>query len=58
MLEEIKDNYGKLPKAVQLLFEKKRLDILINEPYVENFQEQPKELVCHLPKPGQMQLMV
>lgn len=44
MLEEIKDNYGKLPKAVQLLFEKKRLDILINEPYVENFQEQPKRI--------------
>lgn len=45
MLEEIIDNYGKLPKSVQLLFEKKRLDILINEPYVEKFQEQPRKIV-------------
>lgn len=42
MMEEIKDNYGKLPKAVQLLFEKKRLDILLNEPHVENIQEEQK----------------
>lgn len=42
MLEEIKDNYGKLPKAVQMLFEKKRLDILINEEHVEAFKETPK----------------
>lgn len=42
MQDEIKDNYGKLPKAVQLLFEKKRLDILLNEPHVENIQEEQK----------------
>ena len=42
MQEEIKDNYGKLPKAVQLLFEKKRLDILLNEPHVENITEEQK----------------
>lgn len=42
MMDEIKDNYGKLPKAVQLLFEKKRLDICINEPHVDSFQEQDK----------------
>lgn len=42
MMDEIKDNYGKLPKAVQLLFEKKRLDICINEPHVYAFRELPK----------------
>lgn len=42
MMDEIKDNYGKLPKAVQLLFEKKRLDICINEPHVDSFRELPK----------------
>ncbi|MEG0528470.1 MAG: helicase-related protein, partial [Longicatena sp.] len=44
MMEEIKDNYGKLPKAVQLLFEKKRLDIFINEPHVELFKELQNEV--------------
>lgn len=44
MLEEIKDNYGKLPKAVQMLFEKKRLDILINEEHVESFKETLKQI--------------
>lgn len=39
ILDEISDNYGKLPRSVQLLFEKKRLDILINEPFVDSFQE-------------------
>lgn len=44
MMDEIKDNYGRLPKAVQLLFEKKRLDIFINEPHVESFKELPKDI--------------
>ena len=44
MMDEIKDNYGRLPKAVQLLFEKKRLDICINEPHVETFKEMPREV--------------
>lgn len=43
-MEEIEDNYGKLPNAVQMLFEKKRLDILINEPHIENFKEQQQNL--------------
>ena len=50
MLEEIQDNYGKLPKSVQMLFEKKRLDILINEPYIENLQELPKKIVMTFTK--------
>lgn len=44
IMDEIQDNYGRLPKSVQMLFEKKRLDILINEPYVENFVEQAKKI--------------
>lgn len=36
------DNYGRLPKAVELLFEKKRLDLLINHKHVEKFSEYDK----------------
>lgn len=43
MMETIEDNYGSLPKSVQLLFEKKRLDILINEANVENFKENARD---------------
>ncbi len=43
-VEEIQDNYGHLPNAVSLLVEKKRLDILINEPHVEDFKELPQQL--------------
>lgn len=43
-MEEIQDNYGRLPHAVQLLFEKKRLDILINEPHIEDFKEFPQQI--------------
>lgn len=43
MMETIEDNYGSLPKSVQLLFEKKRLDILINQVNVENFKENMKD---------------
>ncbi len=37
--EEIADMYGKLPKSVALLFEKKRLEILITEPRIKSFKE-------------------
>ena len=43
LMDETQDNYGRLPKSVQLLFEKKRLDILVNEPSVESFKEYEKE---------------
>lgn len=33
------DQYGKLPKEVRVLFEKKKLDILLNEPYVQSYRE-------------------
>ena len=44
MMEATKDNFGKLPKEVQYLFEKRRLDILMNEKGVESFKEYPKEV--------------
>ncbi|MDD3923546.1 MAG: transcription-repair coupling factor [Erysipelotrichaceae bacterium] len=37
--EEVIDLYGKLPTPVQLLFEKKRLEILIKEPRIKRFKE-------------------
>ncbi|MGB7594874.1 MAG: TRCF domain-containing protein, partial [Erysipelotrichaceae bacterium] len=40
--EEITDMYGKLPKSVGLLFEKKRLEILINDPRILSFKERLK----------------
>ena len=39
MYEEIIDTYGKLPKSVEMLFEKKRLDIIMYDEHVENFIE-------------------
>lgn len=42
VVEEVTDNYGKLPKSVRMLFEKKKLDILLNEPYIEGFDENDK----------------
>lgn len=43
MMEATKDNFGKLPKEVQYLFEKRRLDILVSEEGVDSFKEYPKE---------------
>ena len=37
--EEITDEYGKLPKSVDLLFEKKKLELLLKEPRVKDFKE-------------------
>ena len=37
--DEVKDMYGKLPTPVELLFEKKRLEILIKEPRIKRFKE-------------------
>lgn len=39
LTEEIRDNYGHFPNGVNMLLEKKRLDILINEPHVEGYKE-------------------
>ncbi len=36
---DIVDQYGKLPKAVSTLFEKKKLDLLVDEPYVQSYRE-------------------
>lgn len=42
--QETQDLYGTLPKSVAMLFEKKRLDLLINEPHIEGFKEMDKEV--------------
>ncbi len=44
METEIIDQYGRLPEAVRLLFEKKRLELLISEPRVKSFREKRKEI--------------
>ncbi len=38
-IEEIKDNHGQFPKSVQLLFEKKQLELLINDENIDEFKE-------------------
>lgn len=48
LMEETTDNYGKLPENVELLFEKKRLDILINEPCVDSFKELTRDVELSL----------
>lgn len=37
--EETIDLYGKLPKSVKLLFEKKRWELLLQTPFIQNFKE-------------------
>ncbi len=37
--EDIVDQYGKLPKAVNTIFEKKKLEILVNQPHVQSYRE-------------------
>ena len=37
---DIIDQYGKLPKEVETLFEKKHLDIAVREPIVQSYREQ------------------
>ncbi len=40
LIEEISDIYGHLPAVVSLLFEKKRLEILLSEDRIQSFKEQ------------------
>jgi len=42
--EETQDLYGKLPKSVVLLFEKKRWELLLESPFVQSFKELKMEL--------------
>lgn len=37
--QQVIDEYGRLPKTVNVLFDKKRLELLINEPSVDKFKE-------------------
>ena len=43
--DEIVDNYGKLPSAVEFLFEKKRLEILLLDERIDSFREKKAEVV-------------
>ncbi len=44
--DEIIDNYGRLPGSVSMLFEKKRLEIMLKEPRVESFKERASHIEC------------
>ncbi len=37
--DEVIDQYGKLPKEVKILFDKKELDILLDDPIVQRYRE-------------------
>ncbi|NLW15491.1 MAG: transcription-repair coupling factor [Erysipelothrix sp.] len=39
MIDALKDRYGKLPNAVDMLLEKKRLEILLEDSRIESFKE-------------------
>lgn len=47
LLADIHDNFGRLPKMVQLLFEKKRFDLLLNHPYVDSYTETTSHIIIH-----------
>lgn len=44
LFEETNDLYGKLPKSVQLLFEKKRWELLLNSEVIKHFKEQKNHI--------------
>lgn len=44
LIDEVKDQYGRLPNEVRLLFEKKQLDILANEPMVDDIKDTQRDL--------------
>lgn len=44
--DEIVDNYGRLPASVEMLFEKKRLEILLKETRIESFKERMHHVEC------------
>lgn len=41
---DIIDQYGKLPKSVSLLFEKKHMELLMYESHIEEFKEQKQDV--------------
>jgi len=47
LLEETKDLYGKLPKSVTLLFEKKRWEMLLTSPFIQSFKEAKQSIQLH-----------
>ena len=47
---EIKDEFGRLPKEVEALFEKKRLELLMDNQYIESIKVINKQMVVTLDK--------
>ena len=43
--ESVEDRYGKLPDAVELLLEKIRLELLLQDKRVESFEEKYRDVV-------------
>jgi len=48
--EETTDLYGKLPKSVQLLFEKKRWELLLNSPIIDSAKELKQQMTLTFTK--------
>ena len=48
--EETTDLYGKLPKSVQLLFEKKRWELLLNSPIIDSAKELKHQMMLTFTK--------
>ena len=48
LLLEIEDIFGKVPKEVHLLFEKKRLELILKEDFIEEYRENNKnvKIIC------------
>lgn len=44
--EQINDNYGRFPASVSMLFEKKRLEILLSDTRIETFKERMHHVEC------------
>lgn len=44
-MDEIVDQYGKLPHSVAMLFEKKRLELLLLDQRVDSFKERKQEVI-------------
>lgn len=48
--DEVVDMYGKLPDNVKMLFDRKMLDIMISEPFVDKFDDDGKVITIVLSK--------
>ena len=48
LVTEVEDMFGKIPKEVQLLFEKRRLELILKEGFIESYHENIKNvrIIC------------